>query len=48
MISLTGLEAYNSIFYITEENNKFELYKYPDGKSVGVSYEKVRDETEKD
>ena len=26
MIGLTSLEVYNSIFNITEENNKFELY----------------------
>ena len=47
MIGLTDLEVYNSIFNITEENNKFKLYKYPDRKSVIVSYEKVRDEIEK-
>ena len=27
MIGLTNLEVYNSIFNITEENNKFELYR---------------------
>ena len=27
MIGLTDLEVYNSIFNITEENNKFELYR---------------------
>ena len=27
MIGLTELEVYNSIFSITEENNKFELYR---------------------
>ena len=27
MISLTDLEVYNSIFNITEENNKFEIYR---------------------
>ena len=48
MIGLTYLEAYNSIFNITEENNKFELYKFPDEKSGGVTYEKVRDEIERD
>ena len=26
MVGLTTLEVYNSIFKITEENNKFELY----------------------
>ena len=27
MIGLTDLEEYNSIFNITEENNKFEIYR---------------------
>ena len=48
MIGLRDLEVYNSIFNITEENNKFELYKFPDEKSGGVTYEKVRNEIEKD
>ena len=48
MIGLMDLEVYNSIYIITEENNKFELYKFPDEKSGGVTYEKVRDEIEKD
>ena len=48
MIGLTDLEVYNSIFIITEENNKFQLYKFPDEKAGGVTYEKVRDEIEKD
>ena len=48
MIGLVDLEVYNSIFNITEENNKFELYKFPDEKAGGVTYEKVRDEIEKD
>ena len=48
MIGLTDLEVYNSIFNITEENNKFELYKFPDDKIGGVTYEKVRGEIEKD
>ena len=48
MVGLTGLEVYNSIYNITEENNKFELYKFPDEKAGGVTYEKVRDEIEKD
>ena len=48
MIGLTDLEVYNSIFYIAEENNKFQLYKFPDEKAGGVTYEKVRDEIEKD
>ena len=48
MIGLTGLEVYNSVFNITEENNKFELYKFPDEKAGGISYTKVRDEIERD
>ena len=48
MIGLTDLEVYNSIFNITEGNNKFKLYKCPDEKAGGVTYEKVRDEIEKD
>ena len=30
MIGLVDLEDYNSFFNITEENNKFELYEFPD------------------
>ena len=48
MLGLVELEVYNSIFNITEQNNKFELYKFPDEKSGGISYEKVSDEIEKD
>ena len=48
ILGLVDLEVYNSIFNITEENNKFELYKFPDEKAGGVTYEKVRDEIEKD
>ena len=48
MIGLTDLEVYNSIFNITEENNKFQLYKFPDEKAGSVTYEKVIDEIEKD
>ena len=48
MIGLTNLEVYNSIFNITEENNKLQIYKFPDVKIGGVTYEKVRDEIEKD
>ena len=48
MIGLTDLEVYNSIFNITEENNKFQLYKFPDEKAGGITYEKVRAEIEKD
>ena len=48
MIGLTDLEVYNSIFNITEENKKFELYKFPDDKIGGVTYEKVKGEIERD
>ena len=48
MLGLVDLEVYNSIFNITEKNNKFELYKFPDEKAGGVTYEKVRDEIERD
>ena len=48
MIGLTDLEVYNSIFNITEQNNQFEFHRFPDEKSAGVSYEKVREEIEKD
>ena len=48
MIGLTDLEVYNSIFNITEENNKFKFYKSSDGKSGVITYEKVRDEIERD
>ena len=47
-IGLTDLDVYNSIFNITEENNKFQLYKIPDKKSGGISYTKNKDEIEKD
>ena len=40
MISLVDLELYNSIFNITEENNKLRLYIFPDEKAGGVTYEK--------
>ena len=48
MIGLTDLEVYNSIFNITEENNKFELYKHPDEKIGGITYTKVKNEIERD
>ena len=48
MIGLVDLEVYNSIYNITEENNKFEIYKFPDEKAGGLTYEKVRDEIERD
>ena len=48
MLGLTSLESYSSIFNKTEENNKFKLYKFPDKKSGGVSYEKVKDGIERD
>ena len=48
MIELTSLEVYNFSFNVSKHSNKFKLYKYPDTKSVSVSYEKIRDEIEKD
>ena len=37
VIGLVDLELYNSIFNITEENNKLQLYKFPDEKAGGIS-----------
>ena len=48
MLGLTDPEVQISVFNITEENKKFKLHNFPDSKSGGVSYEKVRDEIEKD
>ena len=48
MLGLTDLEVYYSVFNLAEENNKFELYKFPDEEDGGISYTKVRDEIEKD
>ena len=47
-VGLTYLEKYISNFIITEENNKFEFYIFPDENSGGVSFIKIRDEIEKD
>ena len=48
MIGLMDLEIYNSIFILNTTNNKFKHYKFPDDKAGGVSYEKVRNEIERD
>ena len=48
MVGLTDLEVYNSIFNITEENNKLQVYKFPDEKAGGISYTKVREEIERE
>ena len=48
MLGLVDLDVYNSVFNITEESNKVKLYQNPDGKNVSVSYEKVRDDIERD
>ena len=48
MLGSVDLEVYNYIFIITEEINKFEFYKYPDGKSVSVSSGRVKNEIEED
>ena len=47
MIRLLSLELYTSISNITEENNKIELYNFPDSKIGGILYQKVRDGIEK-
>ena len=43
MIGLTNLEVYNSIFNITEENNKFEIYRDMTAK---FGFLKLKDELE--
>ena len=43
MLGLTDLEVYNSIFNITEENNKFELYTDNFDK---ISFTELKDEVE--
>ena len=43
MIGLTSLEVYNSIFNITAENNKFELYT---DTFDGFSFTELKDEIE--
>ena len=37
MIGLVDLEVYNSIFNITNENNKLQIYKFLDDKIGGIS-----------
>ena len=48
ILGLIDLEVFNSIFNITEGNNKFNFYKFPVSKIGDLSYKKVRDEIEKD
>ena len=48
MLRLVGLEVNNSILDIKKEKNIFELYKFLDEKIGGISYERVRDEIERD
>ena len=48
MIGITSLEVYISVFNITEEDNKFEVFKFPAEKRGGITYEKIRDEIERD
>ena len=43
MIGLTSLEVYNSVFNITEESNKFELYT---DNFDEISFEKLENELE--
>ena len=47
-VRISESRIYNSLFNITEENNEFKLYKLPDEKAGGVTYEKVRDDIERD
>ena len=39
----TKLEVYNPIFNITEEDNKLEIYEFPDSMNGGISYAEARD-----
>ena len=48
MIGLTDLQVYNSTFNITEENIQFKPNNFLDSKLGAVSYEKVRDDIEKE
>ena len=48
MIGLTDLEVYNSLFDITEQNIKLQLYKFPNEKSGGISYTNSRDDIARD
>ena len=48
MLGIVDLEVYNSSLDITKENNNLKLYRFPDEKRGRVSYEKVRDEIERD
>ena len=43
MIGLVDLEVYNSIFNITEENNKFEIYRDSSNK---LGFLEIKDELE--
>ena len=48
MVVSTTLEVYLSIFQITEHNKKVQLYIFPESKLGVISYEKVREDIEKD
>ena len=48
MLGLTSVQVDHFIFNITEENKKFDFYKFLESIIEGISYEKVRDEVEKD
>ena len=48
MICSPGLKVYNSIFNITEENTKFEIYFFLESKLGGIAYEKVGEKIGKD
>ena len=47
-LGLIDSEVSNSIFNITEETNKLELYKFLDKKTGGVSYVEARGEIQKE
>ena len=47
-LGLTSSEVYNSIFNKNHTNNKFELDNSRESKIGGISYEKVKNEVEKD
>ena len=43
MIGLTDLEVYDSVFNITEENNKFDIYR---DSSIKFGFTELKDELE--
>ena len=47
-IGLTNLQVYTSDFKITEGANNFKTYTFPDAKKEGTSFERLRNQVEKD